>query len=186
MLVYGIEFPDGETQEVPREFLSRPDNPDIASLPTRLPELREAARQLSTKEFEAIMNPKPLSPAAQKFLDWHHRLFHLPYSVMFRLAKAGFLPKHLLRVKDRPPPCASCLFGMQHRTNWRTRSTKHGKKLSLQKEDLTHPGQCVGVDQMISAQPGLIPQEKGNLLGAGYGHAPSSLIILQALFTWLS
>jgi len=64
MLVYDIEFPDGETQEVPREFLSRPDNPDIASLPTRLPELREAVRQLSTKDCEAIMNPKPLSPAA--------------------------------------------------------------------------------------------------------------------------
>ena len=96
MLVYNIEFPTGETMEVPREYLSRPDNPDIASLPTRLPELREAVQQLSARNVETIMNPKPLSPAGQEFLDLHHRLFHLPYAVMFRLAKACFLPKHLL------------------------------------------------------------------------------------------
>ena len=55
------------------------------------------------------------------------------------------------------------MFGAQHRTNWRTKSSKHGKKSELRKEDSTKPGQCVGVYQMISAQPGLIPQEKGNL-----------------------
>ena len=39
-------------------------------------------------------------------------------------------------------------------------------KPELRKEELTKPGQCVGVDQMISAQPGLIPQDKGNLTRA--------------------
>ena len=58
------------------------------------------------------------------------------------------------------------MFGAQHQTNWRTKSLKHGKKSELRKEDLTNPGQCVGVDQMISAQPGLIPQEKANLTQA--------------------
>ena len=58
------------------------------------------------------------------------------------------------------------MFGAQYRTNWRTKSSKHGKKLELKKEDLTNPGQCVGVDHMISAQPGLIPQEKLNLTRA--------------------
>ena len=85
---------------------------------------------------------------------------------MFQLPKAGLLPKHLLHLKDRPPPCASCMFGAQHRTNWQTKSSKHGKKSELRKEDLTKPGQCVGVDQMISAHTGLIPQEKGNLTQA--------------------
>ena len=166
MLRYAIEYSSGELDEVPREFLSRPDTPDIAYIPTTIPQLREATRQLKDDDLETILHPKPLSPAEQEFLDLHHRLFHLPYAIMFRLAKAGFLPKHLLRVKDRPPPCASCLFGTQHRSNWRSRSSKHGKKSTLRKEDLNHPGQCVGVDQMISAQPGLIPQEKGNLTRA--------------------
>ena len=117
-------------------------------------------------DLDSVLYPDPLSPAEQEFIDLHHRLYHLPYSIMFRLAKAGFLPKHLLRLKDRPPPCASCLFGTQHRSNWRTKSTKHGKKSTLRKEDLCEPGQLVGVDQMISAQPGLIPQDKGNLTRA--------------------
>ena len=166
MLVYKVAFPSGESQEVPREYLSRPENPDIAELPTKLPGLREATRQMSDAELQSLANPTPLSPAEQEFLDMHHRLFHLPYSVMFRLARVGFLPKHFLRLKNRPPPCASCLFGSQHRTNWRSRTSKHGSVASLQKQDLKRPGQCVGVDQMISAQPGLVPQEKGHLTRA--------------------
>ena len=58
------------------------------------------------------------------------------------------------------------MFGAQYQKNWRTKSSKHGKKSELRKEDLINPGQCVGVDQMISAQPGLIPQEKKNLTRA--------------------
>ena len=57
------------------------------------------------------------------------------------------------------------MFGAQHQTNWRTKSLNHSKKSELRKE-LIKPGQCVGVYQMISAQPGLIPQEKGNLTRA--------------------
>ena len=58
------------------------------------------------------------------------------------------------------------MFGAQHRTNWRTKSSKYGKKSELRKKDLTKPVQYVGVDQMISAQPGLIPQGKYNLTRA--------------------
>lgn len=166
MLRYTIEFSSGEHDDVPREFLNRPEIPDIASIPTTIPQIREVTRQLNDEELEFLLHPKSLSPAEQEFLDLHHRLFHLPYSMMFRLAKAGFLPKHLMRIKDRPPPCASCLFGTQHRSKWRTRSSANSKKPSLRRKDLTKPGQCVGVDQMISAQPGLIPQEKGNLTRA--------------------
>ncbi len=32
--------------------------------------------------------------------------------------------------------------------------------------NLTKPGQTVGIDQLVSAQPGLVPQEKGNLTRA--------------------
>ena len=166
MLTYVIEHSKGEIEEVAREYLSRPDAPDVASIPTTIPQLREAARQLKDKELEDVLRPKILSPAEQEFLDLHHRLFHLPYSIMFRLAKAGILPKHLLRVMKRPPPCASCLFGTQHKSNWRSKLSANSKQSALRKENISKAGQCVGVDQMISAQPGLIPQEKGNLTRA--------------------
>ena len=82
---------------------------------------------------------------------------------MFRLAKVGILPTQFLRIKEKPPPCASCLFGMKHRSNWRSKSSKHGKESVLIKEDSSEPGQYVRVDQIISAKPGLILQEKRNL-----------------------
>lgn len=100
-----------------------------------------------------MLKPASLSPAEQEFLDLHHRLFHLPFSVMFRLARAG----------NWPPKCTSCLFGTQHRSPWRTKSSCLGIKSALRRQDLSRPGQCVGIDQMISAQPGLVPQEKGHL-----------------------
>ena len=166
MLTYNVKFPSGESKEVTREFLSRPDNPDIAELPTSIPAMKEAVRQLNAEQIESLAKPVAMSPLEQEFLDLHHRLLHLPYSVMFRLAAAGFLPKRFLRLKSRPPPCASCLFGTQHRSNWRSKTSKHGSVSSLRKEDLCRPGQCVGVDQMISAQPGLVPQEKGHMTRA--------------------
>ena len=158
MLEKTIEFANGAREKVPREYLSRPENPDVASLPITLPKIQEAAKQLSEKELLSILNPKLLNPAEQEFIDMHHQLFHLPYSIMFQLSKAGFLPNNFLRIKYRPPPCAFCMFGAQHRTNWRTKSSKHGNKSELIKEDAIKPGQFVGVDQMIYPQPVLIPQ----------------------------
>ena len=95
MLTYQIEFPSGELKEIPREFLSCPNNPDVADLPSTIPQVQEAIRQLSDESIRKLANPTVLNPAEQEFLDLHHRLFHLPYSVMFRLAKIGFLTKDL-------------------------------------------------------------------------------------------
>ena len=142
-LNYQVEFPSGELKFVPREFLVRPDTPDVASIPMSVPDLRQIASTISDEQLEQVLHPQSLTPAEQEFLDLHHRLFHLPFSVMFRLAKAGILPKHLLRLQKRPPQCASCLFGTQHRTPWRTKSSKHGTPSALRQEDLSRAGQCV-------------------------------------------
>ena len=32
MLIYKVEFPSGDSEEVPQEFLTRHENPDIASI----------------------------------------------------------------------------------------------------------------------------------------------------------
>ena len=92
----------------------------------------------------------------------HHRLFHLPYSKIFQLLKEVLIPKHFLCLKDRPHPCASCMFGAQHWKNWRTKTSKHGKKSELEKEDFDKARTMC----FISAQTGSIPQEKGNLTRA--------------------
>ena len=94
MLEYTIEFATGEREKVPREYLSRPENPYVASLPTTLPKVQDAAKQLSDQDLTSIPHPRLLNPAEQEFIDMNHQLFHLPYSIMFRLSKAGLLPKN--------------------------------------------------------------------------------------------
>ena len=58
------------------------------------------------------------------------------------------------------PICASCLFGTAHKRPWRTKS-----KISypIQKESDMSPGARASTDQLVSAQPGLIPQISGRL-----------------------
>ena len=53
----------------------------------------------------------------------------------------------------------SCVFGMSHQKPWRTKSTPG----SIRKESETEPGDCISIDQLVSAQPGLIPQMTGFL-----------------------
>ena len=53
-----------------------------------------------------------------------------------------------------------------HKKPWRTKKTKSGSVSSLRDEDLKKPGGVVGVDHLISAQPGLVPQAKGSLTRA--------------------
>jgi hypothetical protein len=53
----------------------------------------------------------------------------------------------------------SCTVGTSHQKPWCTKGS-HG---SICKESNEAPGKCVSIDQMISAQPGLIPQMAGFL-----------------------
>jgi hypothetical protein len=85
---------------------------------------------------------------------------------MFRLVKIGFLPKKFSKLNNKAPPCVSCLSGQAHRKPWRFKITKDGGLNSLRGETITKVGNTVGIDQLISAQPGLLPQDKGILTQA--------------------
>ena len=146
--------------ETTKESLRSPDDPDIGWIPTTVPAKTEAATTLTKKEINDITNPATLSPLQEEFLSLHERLWHLPFTVMFRLVKHGFLPKKFQKLKNQAPPCVSCLFGTAHRKPWRFKKTKDGHTSSLRGDDISNPGDTIGVDQLISAQPGLVPQKK--------------------------
>ena len=55
----------------------------------------------------------------------------------------------------------ACQFGQAHRRPW---WTKGKKSESIQKPDQTKPGDGVSVDQIVSAQTGLIPHMSGFLI----------------------
>ena len=99
-----------------------------------------------------------LSLLQEKFLRWHERCNHLPYSKMMLLSKRGILPKEFLKLENNFPPCGSCLFGRQHR---RPKKAKFGSP--IRQKEHNYPGGGVSADQIISAQPGLVPQNAGKL-----------------------
>ena len=76
------------------------------------------------------------------------------------LAKRGFLPKRFLEYPNKVPLCVSCQFGSAHRRPWRTKGKKSG---SIRRPEQKEPGDGVSIDQIISSQPGLIPQMSGFL-----------------------
>ena len=140
-----------------KESLRAPDSPDIGWIPTSVPEMKQASTELSEEEIAQISNPVKLSPLQEEFLALHERLWHLPFSVMFRLVRLGFLPKKFKKLNNEAPPCVSCLFGQAHRKPWRFKRTKNGTTSTLRGEKISEPGDTVGIDQLISAQPGLVP-----------------------------
>ena len=98
--------------------------------------------------------PRALSPQQQELMSWHHSLYHLPFHRIFMLAKHEYLPKPLLNLQDKPPLCVACQFRTAQRCPWHNKRKKTG---SIRKPDQTKPGDGVSADQIISAQPGLIP-----------------------------
>ena len=112
------------------------------------------------EEAQELARPRILTPIQQELMDWHHRLYHLSFSKIFLLAELGHLPKRLLDCKSKLPLCVACQFGTAHRRPWRVKGKKSG---SIRKANQVEPGDGVSIDQIVSAQPGLIPQMSGFL-----------------------
>ncbi|KAL7550148.1 hypothetical protein ACHAWF_013389 [Thalassiosira exigua] len=100
---------------------------------TLLDYCKEVGKRLTNEEPQRLARPHTLAPIQQELMSWHHRLYHLPFTKLFQFAKFQFLPKRLL------------------------------ESGSIRKETETEPGDGVSVDQIISSQPGLIPQMSGFL-----------------------
>jgi hypothetical protein len=96
-----------------------------------------------------------------ELLRWHHRLGHLPFSMIRALAKNGEIPKKFEKVKE--PRCAGCLFRKMTKVPWQTKSNTKSKV-----HEATYPGECVSVDQMESTQAGFVAQLKGHLTTKRY------------------
>ena len=82
---------------------------------------------------------------------------------MFRLEKLGFPTSIFINLKDDVPLCESYMFGTSRRRKWISKGRKLGY---IRKETDNKPGYLVSVDQIQSAQPGLVPQLLGKLTSA--------------------
>ena len=101
-----------------------------------------------------------LSPLPQELKSSHDKLSHLHPKSMFRLGKIGVLTSRCLYMKDDVPLCEPCMFGIAKRRIWITKGKKPG---SIRKEIDNNPGASVSVEQLQSANTGLVPQFSGKL-----------------------
>jgi hypothetical protein len=76
------------------------------------------------------------------------------------MAEKGEIPKHLAALKGHCPICVACLFGQAHKCPWQSKSQQ---KHPIRKLTDNAPGKKASLDQMVSAQPGLILQMSGRL-----------------------
>jgi hypothetical protein len=86
-------------------------------------------------------------------LRYHHRMGHAPMSKLQEMARQGILPSSL--AKCPVPLCTACAYGKATRRPWRVKGRQQHTKT------ITHPGQCISVDQLISPTPGYIAQLRG-------------------------
>ena len=118
------------------------------------------------EDIEKIASPKHLSPLQQEFFSVHYKLCHLPFTIILRLSKLRILPCRFIKLRNDLLPCVSCFFGQAHCRSWRHKSSSKSTGGVLQSANITESGQRIGTDQIVLAQPGLVPQEKGQMTRA--------------------
>ena len=159
VLKHKIRRSDSHEFLVDREHLSSLTVPDIASVPISIEQYAAELHKMTSDQLEAIAKPESLDDDQKDLMALHCKMNHLPFPAMIKLAESGRINKRLAKLKNRLPVCMSCVFGRSHRRPWRNK----GKPGTIRKDDETEPGDCVSLDQLVSAQPGLIPQMSGYL-----------------------
>ena len=150
---------DGTRLTVHDSYLRLKLQPDLSNIPsTPLAFRNEVDVGISKEEAQALARPCILTPIHQELMDWHHHLYHLSFPKIFKLADLGHLPKQLLDCKKNAPLCFACQFGTAHRRPWRKKGKASG---SIRTAVHVEPKYGVSMDQIESAQTGLIPQIEG-------------------------
>ena len=79
---------------------------------------------------------------------------HLPFPAMMKLLQKGRINKRFVKLKGIFPVCMSCVFGIFHHRPWLSKGTLGNIRIDREKENWD----CVSIDQLVSAKPGLVPQ----------------------------
>ena len=145
---------DGTITLVTQECLHFPENPDIASIPQTSEDYCRDCETVSEADLKSVLQPQHLSPLQEEMMGYHIRLHHLPFPKLIELAGRGEIPKRLATLKGSTPICVACVFGAAHKKPWRTKSKKYNP---IRRPEDDAPGKRISTDQLVSAQPGLIP-----------------------------
>jgi hypothetical protein len=135
-------------------------NPDIASIPQTSKDYCQECKNIEPSQWEHILSPQSLSPLQEEMMSHHCCLHHMPFPKLITMAEKGEIPKCLAALKGCCPICVACLFGQAHKRPWQS---KLKQKHPICNPTDNAPGKKASLDQMVSAQPCLIPQMSGSL-----------------------
>ena len=137
-----------------------------SQIPANLEEVYRYAigDNLTREDISKLWSTKDLlGQYKREILVWNHRLNHLSFKYLIRISKRGIIISNISRI-IKLPPCVACIFGKSHKRPCRTKG-KHSSG-SIRKPSDTRSGATNSIDQMVSAQPGIIPQVTGDLTHA--------------------
>ena len=150
---------DGTEFVTSKEFIRYPDVKTISTIPRTAAHFsQDAEAHLTPDEMSRIAKPTKLTDLEIEYLRWHERLGHPSVKDFNSMINSGLLPTKFRKVLKDPPICISCIFGKMQRRKWRTSKDNYNP---IRHESENYPGARVSVDQLISAQPGLVPRMEG-------------------------
>ncbi len=135
-------------------------NSDVASIPQTSEGYCQDCKNIEPSQLKHILSPQSLSPLQEEMMSHHCRLHHMLFPKLVTIAEKGEIPKCFGALKGRCPICVACFFGQAHKRPWQSKSKQ---KHPICKPTGNAPGKKASLDQMVFAQPGLIPQMSGCL-----------------------
>ena len=135
------------------------DETDISVIPNAAKDFMQSSKNLTKEEIEYIRNPSPLSEMQKEWKTIHDQYGHLPFAKMDQLVANNLLPRKFSKMKGQKILCPSCIFGKMRKRAWRSKGVNSVK--TIRKPNEAYPGAKVSVDQLVVAQPGLVPRISG-------------------------
>ena len=157
-LLYEIKFRDDRRITSAKDNLMASDETDISILPNEASDFVKQAKCLTADEIAMIKNPVKFTELQTEWKVLHDQYGHLPFSMMDKLVANNLLPKKFAKLKGKAILCPSCIFGKMRKRAWRSK----GKNVNtIRKEAENYAGAKISVDQLVVAQPGLVPRISG-------------------------
>ena len=157
--IFEIKFRGGRRIESKMDTLAALDDSDITNLPYTSEDFIEHARCLNKDELHQIQHPLPLTKLEREWKILHDKFGHIPYADMDKLVEHDIFPAKFKVLKGKPILCPSCMFGRMKRRAWRVKGVNNMKHIRRENENV--PGAKVSMDQLVVAQPGLVPRLSG-------------------------
>ena len=151
-----VKFNDSRKAEAHPDQITSEEENDVANIPVSPQEFLQNATYLNEEHLKQLQNPKQLSEMEIEWKRLHDRHGHLAFSEMDKLAAHGGFSKRFEAMKGKTILCPSCIFGKMRKRSWWVKGKRSGK---IRKE--TYPKAKVSTDQLVVAQPGLVPRMSG-------------------------